>query len=81
MNGGKSLSRKIREEPVAFVFSDEIGEFVVPAVDHAFADKSPLADVYPLVGTVHPFVGKGISVDDVFGKDITCRSEAGGLAF
>ena len=80
MDGGEGLRREVGEESVALVFADEIGEFIVAAVDLVGADEAPFADVYPLVGLVHAPVGKGVAVDDVFGQDVADRLDASFLA-
>ena len=61
------LSRKVGEKPVALIFANEIGEFVVPAVDFIRANETPLADMNPQVRLVYTFVGEGVAVDDVLG--------------
>ena len=45
MDGRIGLSRKVGEKPVAFVFTNEIGEFVVPTVDFVGTEETPLAYV------------------------------------
>ena len=74
------LGWKVREKPVAFVFTHEIGELVVPAIDLVGADETPFADVNPFVRTVYAFVGEGVAVDDVFGEDVADRLDAGRFA-
>ena len=81
MDGCISLSRKVREKPVAFVFTNEIRELVVPAVDLIGSNETPFAYVYPLIGTIHTLVREGIAVDDILGKDIASRLDAVVLAF
>ena len=60
------LSRKVGEKPVAFVFTNEIGKFLVPAVDFIGTDETPFAYVYPFIGLVHTLVSEGVAVDDIF---------------
>ena len=80
MNGGKGLDRNVGEQPVTFVFTNEVGEFVVPAVDLVCTDETPFADVYPLIRLVHALVGEGIAVDDVLGQEISGGLDAAVLA-
>lgn len=80
MNGGKGLDRNVGEQPVTFVFTNEVGEFVVSAVDLVCTDETPFADVYPLIRLVHALVGEGIAVDDVLGQEISGGLDAAVLA-
>ena len=80
MNGGKGLDRNVGEQPVTFIFTNEVGEFVVPAVDLVCTDETPFADVYPLIRLVHALVGDGIAVDDVLGQEISGGLDAAVLA-
>lgn len=81
MNGSVGFDRDVREEAVAFIFTDQIGELVVASVDFVATDKTPFGDVYPFIRFVRSLVGKGIAVDDVFGEDVTDGLYTGGLAF
>ena len=81
MDGCIGLSRKVGEKPVTFVFTNEIGEFVVPAVDLVGTDETPFADVYPFIRLVHSFVGECVAVDDVLGQNVVSRLDAVLLAF
>ena len=71
MDGCEDFGRNVGEESLAVVFTDEVGEFVVPAVDFVCTDETPFADVYPLVRLVHALVGEGIAMDDILGQDIS----------
>ena len=70
MNRRECLHGKVGEKAFAFVFADEVGEFVVTAVDLVSADETPFADVDPFVWLVHTLVGEGVTVNDVFGEDV-----------
>lgn len=76
MDGREDFGRNVGEESLAVVFTDEVGEFVVPAVDLVCTDEAPFADVYPLIRLVHALVGEGIAVDDIFGQDIAGSLDA-----
>lgn len=80
MDGREDFGRNVGEESLAVVFTDEVGEFVVPAVDFVCTDETPFADVYPLVRLVHALVGEGIAVDDILGQDISGGLDAAVLA-
>lgn len=80
MDGREDFGRKVGEESLAVVFTDEVGEFVVPAVDLVCTDEAPFADVYPLIRLVHALVGEGIAVDDILGQDISGGLDAAVLA-
>ena len=68
MNRCVCLAGQVREKIIRFSLSDEIGELIISPVDHPFTDKSPFADMNPLIRTVHALVCKRIPVDDNFGK-------------
>ena len=76
MDWGKGLGRKVGEQPVTFVFTNEIGKFIVPSVDFVGAYETPFADVYPFIGPVRTLIGEGIAVDDIFGQDIAGSLDA-----
>ena len=81
MNGRVGFDRNVRKETYAFIFTDQIGEFVVAPVDFVTSDETPFADVDPFVGFVRTLVGERVAVDDVLGEDVTDGLDAGGLAF
>ena len=80
MNGSEYLHRDVREEAVAFIFTDQVGEFVVASVYLVASDEAPFADVDPFVGFVRAPVGEGVTVDDVLGEDVADGLDAGVLA-
>ena len=75
------LSRKVGEKPVAFIFTNEIGEFIVLAVDFIGTNETPFAYVYPFIGLIHTFISEGIAVNDILGKDVTGSFDAAVLTF
>ena len=80
MNGSECFHRDVREEAVAFIFTDQVGEFVVAPVDFVTSDEAPFADVDPFVGFVRAPVGEGVAVDDVLGEDVADGLDAGVFA-
>ena len=81
MDRREGLGREVGEKPVAFVFTNEIGELVVPAVDLVGTDETPFANVYPFIRLVNSFVSEGIAVNDILGKDVAGRLNAVVFAF
>ena len=80
MNGSECFHRDVREEAVAFIFTDQVGEFVVAPVYLVTSDEAPFADVDPFVGVVRAPVGEGVTVDDVLGEDVADGLDAGVFA-
>ena len=81
MNWSICLGGNIREETVAFIFPNEIREFVIPPVKLPIANRTPFAYMYPFAGAIDPFVCKGVSKDDILREDVPDRCNAGFLAF
>lgn len=81
MNGSVGFDRDVREETIAFIFTDQVGKLVVASIDFVSSDETPFADVYPFVGLVRAPVGEGVAVDDVLGEDIADGLDAGVFAF